>query len=128
MTARAPSRISTGMVRLAARTLPCVHRDRYAGEFTAELYGMARPAQLRHATQVLVQAWALRTALTNAPTTIGAEAMTPVRSVPLTCRLNLRHKWRLASTEDGGNRYWSCALCGKDRGQGPSQTFVAGGL
>jgi hypothetical protein len=33
--------------------------------------------------------------------------------VPLTCRLNLSHDWRLHSTEDG-NRYKACHRCHKD--------------
>jgi hypothetical protein len=33
--------------------------------------------------------------------------------VPLTCRLNLHHVWRLESTEDG-HRYKACRRCHKD--------------
>jgi hypothetical protein len=33
--------------------------------------------------------------------------------VQLTCRLNLRHVWRLQSTEDG-HRYKACRRCHKD--------------
>jgi hypothetical protein len=39
------------------------------------------------------------------------------RSIPLTCRLNLRHAWRKRSTEDG-NRWTECARCGKDKDTG----------
>ena len=115
MSASAPTWVSLRMVQLAARTLPSVHRLRYEGEFNAELYGMARPDQLRHATQVLARAWILRGALKSAPATIGEEAMSYVPTIPLTCRLNLRHKWQMTSTEDGSNHYWVCAICGKDK-------------
>jgi hypothetical protein len=77
--------------------------------------GMARPDQLRHATQVLARAWILRGALKSAPATIGEQAMSYVPTIPLTCRLNLRHKWQMTSTEDGSNHYWVCAICGKDK-------------
>jgi hypothetical protein len=38
---------------------------------------------------------------------------------PLTCRLNLHHRWRTNHTEDGG-RYLRCARCGKDHVPNPS--------
>ena len=40
--------------------------------------------------------------------------MTPARDLPLGCRLNLRHKWQIVSTEDG-ERYWTCKVCGKEK-------------
>ena len=115
MTTRAPGRVPLRIVRLAARALPAVHRDRYEGEFTAELYGMARHRQIGHATQVLTHALALRAALDSTPATIGEETMTRVRTIPIGCRLNLRHKWHIVSTEDGRDRYWSCKVCGKEK-------------
>ena len=36
------------------------------------------------------------------------------RGIPLSCRLNLWHSWRPASTEDG-SRYSRCAKCEKLR-------------
>ena len=33
---------------------------------------------------------------------------------PLTCRLNVRHRWIAKITTDGG-RYHQCRRCGKDR-------------
>jgi hypothetical protein len=114
MTAQAPGRVPLRIVQLAARALPPVHRDRYEGEFIAELHGMARYRQMGHATQVLTHAWALRAALGSAPATIGEEAMTRARDIPLSCRLNLRHKWHIVSTEDG-DRYWTCKTCGKEK-------------
>jgi hypothetical protein len=32
---------------------------------------------------------------------------------PLSCRLNLRHHWKAAQTEDGA-RYVVCTKCGKE--------------
>jgi hypothetical protein len=54
------------IVELAARVLPAEQRQRYAREFIAELYGMPRSQQIRHSTQVLTNAWALRTVLNAA--------------------------------------------------------------
>jgi hypothetical protein len=109
-----PSWIPLRLVGVAARTLPSVRRSRYTQEFTAELYGMPRSRQLRHAAQVLSRVWALRSALDkNTPATIGEEAMNHVRIIPLSCRLNLWHKWRRSTTDDG-TRYSQCARCGKE--------------
>ena len=35
---------------------------------------------------------------------------------PLTCRLNLHHRWRWPSNDDG-DRYQQCEKCGKDRSE-----------
>jgi hypothetical protein len=40
--------------------------------------------------------------------------MTDARRIPLTCRLGIRHDWRVVSTSDG-NRFKACAKCGKDK-------------
>jgi len=51
-------------VGFAARLLPTpADRRRYQAEFVAELYGLPRSAQLRHAAGVLSQTFALRAAL-----------------------------------------------------------------
>jgi hypothetical protein len=99
---------------LAARVLPAEHRHRYALEFIAELYGMPRPQQRRHAAQILSRAWALRAALAEpAPASNGRRAMKRTNTRPLLCRLNVNHRYRWASTEDGG-RYLRCTKCGKE--------------
>ena len=51
---------------------------------------------------------------------------------PLTCRLNLHHRWRWESTDDG-DRFERCQKCGKDRseevGGGPEgNPGVIGGM
>jgi hypothetical protein len=38
---------------------------------------------------------------------------------PLFCRLNLKHRWEMQSTTDGG-RFRRCARCGKDKFDGTS--------
>ena len=47
-------------LQAATRVLPGATRDRYRQEFVAELYGLARTRQLRHAAGVLSRSWALR--------------------------------------------------------------------
>jgi hypothetical protein len=104
-------------IELAVRILPSQHRQRYGLEFTAELYGMPPAQQRRHSARVLTSAWALRTALTEAaPGTNGEKAMANTITKPVTCRLNLHHRWRWLSTEDG-DRFERCQKCGKDRSE-----------
>src|SRR5215470_11634881 len=52
-------------VQAATRVLPGATRDRYRQEFLAELYGLSRARQLRHAFGVLSRCWSLRTALST---------------------------------------------------------------
>lgn len=116
-----PSRGCCRTVELAVRLLPAEHRTRYGLEFIAELYGLSPAQQRRHAARVLTSAWALRTALSEAvPGTNGGKAMIVKIARPLTCRLNVHHRWRWLSTEDG-DRFERCEKCGKDR------TEVVGG-
>ena len=115
MTRQAPGRVSCRIVELAARTLPAAHRERYRREFTAELYFLPPSQQVRHASQVLSQAWALRAALDRpAPGTLGETAVKNHPARPLTCRLNLWHSWQVSRADDG-TRYSRCAKCGKDK-------------
>ena len=104
--------------------LPAEHRARYGLEFIAELYGMPKAQQRRHSARVLTSAWALRTALEAAPGTNEETAMTTIHK-PLTCRLNLHHRWRWLSTEDGG-RYEQCEKCGKDRDKSRGTSHLTG--
>jgi hypothetical protein len=124
MSTTRPSRTAVRLVRIAARALPADgRRERYRDEFVAELYGLSTARQLRHAVGVVVLARSLRSALLSAPSPSLLEvAVAPVKAArPLLCRLNLRHKWRIDSSEDGG-RFRHCVRCGKDwyRG-GPDQ-------
>lgn len=114
MTNQEPARVARQIAELAARTLPASHRERYRREFTAELHFVPRADQGRYATHVLSRTWSLRAALTGpAPATIGGSTMKTVPTRPLSCRLNLWHRWRRYFTEDGG-RYKACATCGKE--------------
>ena len=104
------------MVELAARLLPTpADRRRYQAEFVAELYGLPAADQLRHATGVLSQAFALRAALGTSPQRLGEAAMPS--TIPwarrFRCRVLRLHHWQLHSAEDG-SRYRSCSVCGKD--------------
>jgi hypothetical protein len=125
-----PGRWCCRCVELAVRVLPTEHRARYGLEFVAELYGLPPAQQRRHAARVLTSAWALRTALSEAvPATNGETVVLIKTAKPLTCRLNLRHRWRWQSTEDG-NRFERCQKCGKDRseevGGGPHVNIIGG--
>jgi hypothetical protein len=124
-----PYLLPVRMVELAARTLPVPHRGRYTQEFTAELYGLTRSHELRHATQVLSHAWVLRAALGEpAPVPIGDGTMQIAQRRPLTCLLLGWHKWKSFSTDDGSARYNQCVKCGKEQWQpngGGSNTIGA---
>ena len=111
-----PGSLCCRTVELAVRVLPAEHRQRYGLEFIAELYGMPKAQQRRHAARVLTNAWALRTALSGP--VLGANGQMAVTTIhkPLTCRLNLHHRWRWLSTEDG-DRFEQCQKCGKDRSE-----------
>jgi hypothetical protein len=61
--------------------------------------------------------WALRAAA-GAAGPVDLEVTMPRR--PITCRMNLRHRWRTYSTGDG-SRYQRCARCGKDDDSIPSR-------
>ena len=101
-------------VPMAVRVLPGATRDRYRHEFLAELYGLGRSRQLRHAFAVLSRSWALRAAI-NTPSDAAAadmELVFPRHRRPLFCLLN-RHRWETLRTEDG-KPYLRCQRCGKD--------------
>lgn len=102
-------------VRVATRVLPGATRDRHRQEFLAELHGLSRARQLRHAAGVLRRCRALRVAL-NTPSEAAATDMRivfPRRPRPLFCRLNLRHRWATLRTEDS-TPYVRCQRCGND--------------
>jgi hypothetical protein len=100
-------------VQAATRVLPGSTRDRYRQEFLAELHGLGRTRQVRHAAGVLSRCWALRAAI-NTPSQAAAdmEIVFPRHRRPLSCRLS-RHKWQTFRTEDA-KPYQRCQRCGKD--------------
>ncbi|MGZ4626041.1 MAG: hypothetical protein ACXV3S_07085 [Kineosporiaceae bacterium] len=114
-----PSPGAIKVVELAALALPRGDiRRRYEREFVAELYGLDRAHQARHALGVLVSVWSLRGGVTTDDYTLLEEAMGHVTERrPLMCRLNLRHHWQRGQTEDG-SRYTYCARCDKIRDKG----------
>lgn len=105
-------------VVLAAHLLPAgERRDRYRAEFVADLYGLPKTRQLAYAAQVLTRAISLRHALNTAHQHTVEEVL-PMRRPrpPLTCRLNLHHKW----TENRPRTAFGSITApdGKDRNQG----------
>jgi hypothetical protein len=102
-------------LQAATRVLPGSTRDRYRQEFLAELYGLGRARRLHHTAGVLSRSWALRTAINTASEEAAAdmEIVFPRHRRPLSCRLNLRHRWATLRTEDG-KPYLQCQRCGKD--------------
>ena len=69
-TMRAAGFLPRHIVRVAVRVVPVASRGRYRQEFLAELHGLSRARQLRHAFGVLSRSWALRAAL-NTPSEAG---------------------------------------------------------
>ena len=67
---RAAGFLPRHIVRVAIRVVPVGSRGRYRQEFLAELHGLGRARQLRHAVGVLSRSWALRAAL-NTPSEAG---------------------------------------------------------
>jgi len=112
---RRPTPAARLAVGIAARLLPTpADRRRYQAEFVGELYGLPIPAQFRHATGVLSQVFALRSALGNsAPRSEEAAMRSTTAGQRFRCRYLRWHDWHLHSTEDG-SRYRSCSVCGKD--------------
>ena len=113
---RAPLAVARAAVELAVRPLPALDdRLRYRAEFTADLTALPPLGQLRYATGVLSQSFALRAALGSSPTRAEEDAMTapaPTRVPLLRCRILRWHRWVTRSTEDG-DRYAACAACGR---------------
>ncbi|HEY3090314.1 MAG TPA: hypothetical protein VGJ59_19865 [Jatrophihabitantaceae bacterium] len=102
-------------LQVATQVLPGSTRDRYRQEFLAELYGLGRARQFHHTAGVLSRSWALRAAINTPPEEAAAdmEIVFPRHRRPLSCRLNLRHRWATLRTEDG-RLYQQCQRCGKD--------------
>jgi hypothetical protein len=98
-------------VRLAAALLPSTARNRYEREFLSELFGLTTGQQARYALDILIHTSSLRAAVR---TEASEATMTEAPHRPLTCRLNLHHRWVTKLTSDGG-RYEQCRRCGKDR-------------
>jgi hypothetical protein len=113
-----PVAVARLAVGLAVRSLPEGDRLRYRAEFLAELHALSAPAQLRYATGVLSQTFALRAALGSSPTRAEEAAMTLVpakKQFFWRCRVFRLHRWVTHSAEDG-SRSLVCSRCGRDRG------------
>lgn len=120
------NRMAAWMVGLAVRALPAgAHRERYRQEFVADLYGLRSGRQMSYALGAVVAVFPLRVALERNSRAAWEVTVGPRRRKPLLCLLNLRHRWVMQSTEDGG-RFYCCRVCGKDRHSSSRQ--FAGGL
>lgn len=111
-------------VELAARVLPPGQRQRYARELVAELHGMTRGQQRRHALGVLTHAWALRTALVTTNQEEGATTTTTRR--PLRCRIGL-HDWDERENPETKERYEVCLRCDAYRDRPQAAPGTSGG-
>jgi hypothetical protein len=90
---RAAGFLPRHIVRVAIRVVPVASRGRYRQEFLAELHGLTRTRQLRHAFGMLSRSWALRAAL-NTPSEAGdMEIVFP--------RLRRPKRYSLVHTADG---------------------------
>ena len=134
MTPVVPGRWCCRIVELAARILPADRRQRYAREFVAELYGMPRWQQLRHATQVLTHALALRAVLRATGPTISQEDTMITTRRPWRCRLRL-HDWDERENPETHEWYQICLRCGAYHerpraapGAGTAGIFSSGGF
>ena len=107
-----PSRLALRILGLAIRFVPPPCRERYQREFRAELDLMPRLEQVRYSTRVLRHAPALRAVLVGS--LLAMSDQSPMAS-SLLCRLRFRHRWEIASNEDGSYRFLRCLRCGKER-------------
>ena len=104
---RRPTWWARAAVMLATRRLPVGEvRLRYRLELLAELWGMPPDRQATYAWGVLVTARTMRAAVLHPDPTAETRA-------PLGCRLNLRHRWHLLSSDDGKSRWRECRRCGR---------------
>lgn len=123
---RAPLPPVRAAVELAVRSLPELDdRLRYRSEFIADLTTLSPVDQLKYATGILSQTFALRAALGSTPSRAEEDAMTLTTARPpfWRCRVFRAHRWVTRSTEDGG-RYRTCSGCGRE--QSGSPTYFGG--
>jgi hypothetical protein len=122
-----PDPVALVLVRTATRLLPAGEvRRRYRWELYADLHYLERPHQLAYASGVFSTAWQLRRELSQEIDPMSDTTKTA--TIPLLCRLNLRHHWHWESTDDG-RRYRRCRTCGKDdnhMGNGPADWIATG--
>jgi hypothetical protein len=105
-----PSWWSMTATRAACHAIPSgPARDRWQRELVSELYGLSAREQARHTLGVFSRATALRAAVTDRDRIIEEVIMRK----HLLCRLHL-HKYKVASSEDGSNRFMRCRRCGKE--------------
>jgi hypothetical protein len=114
-----PSRLAQWLVAWAAAMLPPQHRERYALELVAELYGLTRPRQVSYAVALLVHAPRLATALADV-SPVGGDA--PPARRDWRCRLG-KHRYVVRRNPQSGAEamtYLECRRCGKQKDIGGS--------
>jgi hypothetical protein len=115
-----PGRVPLVLVRLVTQALPAgAVRQRYRFEMVADLQYLDRPHQVYYAAGAVSTVWSLRRELTSE---VSMRDTTTTPTVPLLCRLGLKHHWHWESTEDG-QRFERCARCGKDSNRAPRGPF-----
>ena len=108
-----PPRMARAAVDLSVRFLPVEHRERYAVEFYADLFGLPRKEQRRQAFGVLLHVQQLAWALGDPAPDLERR---PARSRDLRCMLHLHHyvKRHVHDAEDGIRSVLMCTRCNKD--------------
>ena len=122
-----PPRVARAAVDLAVRLLPAEHRERYAIEFYADLFGLPRKEQRRHAFGVLLHVQQLAWALGDpAP---DLERRPARRRRDLRCVLLLHHYARrhILHPEDGVHFMLECTRCRKPVFLLPGDSWIRAG-
>jgi hypothetical protein len=105
-----PPLVARVVVDLAVRTLPAEHRERYALEFYADLFGLPRKDQRRQAFSVLIHIQQLAWALGESAADLERR---PPRRRDLRCVFHLHHYVRrhILHPEDAVHFYLECTRC-----------------
>ena len=120
-----PTPVALGLVRLSTRLLPAGDlRERYRWELFADLSSLDRSHQLAYASGVFSTAWQLRRELTQEIDPMNDLTNTP--TIPLLCRLNLRHHWHYVTNPEDRTRSRRCSRCGKDDPRLGDGAFIIG--
>ena len=122
-----PPRLARAAVDLAVRLLPREHRERYAIEFYADLFGLPRKEQRRQAFGVLLHVQRLAWALGDPAPDLERR---PARRRDLRCVLHLHHYVRrhILHPEDGVHFRLECTRCRKEVFLIPGDSWVRAGL
>jgi hypothetical protein len=120
-----PPRMARAAVDLAVRMLPAEHRERYAIEFYADLFGLPRKEQRRQALGVLLNVQQLAWALGDPAPDLERR---PARRRDVRCMLHLHHYARrhILHPEDGVHFMLECTRCRKEVFLVPGDSWARG--